>query len=52
MNRSDVTDLIIEAKVIRGITWAQVPNASAAARNGQPRRAWARWHSTPPARAR
>ncbi|WP_455286112.1 cyanase [Cupriavidus necator] len=24
MNRSDVTDLIIEAKVTRGITWAQV----------------------------
>lgn len=24
MNRSDVTDLIIEAKVRRGITWAQV----------------------------
>lgn len=24
MNRSDVTDLIIEAKVKRGISWAQV----------------------------
>ncbi len=42
MNRNDVTEKIVTAKVAKGIKWADVAEKVGQSRNGPPPPAWAR----------